>query len=432
MIYKKNITKLIKNKILEYSRKIIFLIILLVNFIWIFPLVIIIRLLGQFIVVKMGHIRSERVGHFCIEATTQIILDQNNLSKNYIKGQLINDSANQIVISKNKTYNIINLFWFEGRISNKYFAHKIKKKIKIYWWVKYLHTLNKLFSGWQKHYIPEANSRDTEGLFHKYNFTFSFTKNEEDIAIKWLNKMGWTKGEPFICLFVRDSEYLNNRYKTHNWDYHSFRDSDIDTYIPSIEWLTNQGVWVVRLGQKMKKPIPIKNKRIIDYSFIENKHDFLDFWFFANCAGCISTASGLDILAILYKKPNLFVNAMPLPSASTFQECIWVPKNMKWKKTNTPLTLNEYLKHHYFRSECYEEKGILIEDLNSEEILLAVIEFWSRIKDNWKESESNMVLHQNFMNKFENWEGFSKFHKWIHPKFRIGSTWLKERNKNFF
>ena len=45
-----------------------------------------------------------------------------------------------------------------------------------------------------------------------------------------------------------------------------------------MEWLADQGVWVLRMGKIMERPIPTEHPRIVDYAFEPNKSDFLDIW----------------------------------------------------------------------------------------------------------------------------------------------------------
>ena len=37
---------------------------------------------------------------------------------------------------------------------------------------------------------------------------------------------------PMVCVFARDSEYLNNVYPERDWSYHDFRDANIQNYLP--------------------------------------------------------------------------------------------------------------------------------------------------------------------------------------------------------
>ena len=62
-----------------------------------------------------------------------------------------------------------------------------------------------------------------------------------------------------------------------------------------MNWLTEQGLWVARMGKVMKSPLIIKNNKVIDFPFEKNTSDLRDLWLFASCNGCIRTGAGLDL-----------------------------------------------------------------------------------------------------------------------------------------
>ena len=133
-------------------------------------------------------------------------------------------------------------------------------------------------------------SRDKHGLLSKTSKQMSFLQEEENEAKAWLRNHGWKDGMPFVCLLVRDSAYLI-RDPIHKWTkehsyYHTYRDSDILTYVQAAEYLAEQGIWVLRMGKIPEEPIPIQHPKIIDYAFHPENNDLLDVWLFANCDFC--------------------------------------------------------------------------------------------------------------------------------------------------
>ena len=50
---------------------------------------------------------------------------------------------------------------------------------------------------------------------------------------------------------------------------------------------------------------------MIEISFLDDYDDFLDFYLAQKCYFWIGTGSGLDNLAVAYKKPCLFINFIP-------------------------------------------------------------------------------------------------------------------------
>jgi putative glycosyltransferase (TIGR04372 family) len=231
---------------------------------------------------------------------------------------------------------------------------------------------------------------------------------------------------------------IKNNYPFHQ----SYRDSDISTYLPAIQWLTQRNIFVFRMGSIANTAVDYKNKYFIDYAFMPTRSDFLDIWLFANSNGVISTGTGPDQLAVLYNKPLLYVNHLPLFHLPTYAQSITVPKNLIFKQTKIPLTLDETLKYsstatsiqqpfNPLRYEDYSNNGIEIIDLTKQEILEATKEFWSRICNVWVESDKERLLQNSFWRQFQSHKDYHQMHNWKHPKAYVGSDWLKSQGENF-
>jgi len=275
------------------------------------------------------------------------------------------------------------------------------------------------------------NSRDLSGSINDFDCSLPFTDEEVFECKNWLRSKGWKDDQPFVVLHVRDSKYLKDWYPNVDVDYHSYRDSDIKSYLPSVEWLSNQGVWVIRTGRNMQHPLQSGAALVIDYAFDDKKSDLLDIWLFANCSGCITTVSGPDGISTVYRRPLLCVNASPLGGLFSMFSSIWVPKNLQWERSGKSLNLGEYLDYNFSRTEEYAEAGIRIIDLTPEEILAAVKEFWERIQGSWVETENDTGLQNEFWDHFSSWPLYSSDHGWKHPFSRIGSAWLANKGPEF-
>jgi putative glycosyltransferase (TIGR04372 family) len=183
------------------------------------------------------------------------------------------------------------------------------------------------------------------------------------------------------------------------------------------------------MGKLMSYPIATNSKRIIDYAFDSGKSDLLDIWLFANCNGVISTATGLDQLAMIYRRPQLYLNALPLGCLHSWSDMIWVPKNLRWQKTGKSLTITEYLEHEYYHSREYKDAGIEILDLSEDEIGAAVQEFWLKIKGTWQPTAQGLDLQESFWKTLENWSRFNEMHGTLHIKACVGQNWLTKFDK---
>jgi putative glycosyltransferase (TIGR04372 family) len=352
--------------------------------------------------VRICRVNSERVGHFISDISE-------HLARSNIKGKNVD-------------------FFYFGDIANEQWATMAKRtSLRILGpWLKYVEQWNYIIPGGQMHKIGSSltESRDIENLFGRFDVRIPFLASENDEGTSWLRSKGWTEGEPYICLLVRDSTYLNNVFPDGDFRYHDYRDSDIDTYATAMEWLASQGVWVLRMGKLMEAPFQSDSSRIIDYAFDPEKSDLLDIWLFANCNGVISTATGLDQLAAIYGKPQLYLNALPLAYLHSWSDVTWVPKNLRFKEAGKSLSLQEHFENSFLTSLEYRVAGIEIVDLCPAEITAAVMEFWLKICDSWVAVQDDINTQKYFWDALEGWHLHKKMHGFRHPKAVIGKAWL--------
>ena len=74
-----------------------------------------------------------------------------------------------------------------------------------------------------------------------------------------------------------------------------------------MEFLAEQGWYVLRMGASVEKPIYWKSPRIIDYAS-EHRSPFMDVWLVSQCHLAISTGLGLDAIPTILKKPLIYTN----------------------------------------------------------------------------------------------------------------------------
>jgi len=377
---------------------------LLLNSIWAIPALMLMRAIRPIVEIQICRIFSERIGHFTADVSEQICRE------------------------KFRNPRTLRLFYF-GDISNAQWEKMARRSsLRVVGsWLRYLDRWNQLVPGGNAHVLlsSKTQSRDIEGLFSRFEGSISFLDEESALAEGYLRSKGWKVGEPFVCLLVRDSKFLEgHRDPSSDNYYHDYRDSEIETFILAVEWLATQGVWVLRMGKSMARPIKVNSKLVIDYAFDSEKSDLLDIWLFANCTGVISTSSGLDQLAMIYKRPQLYLNALPLGDLNSWANMIWVPKNLRWRESGQKLTISEYLDHNYYAQDSYVTAGITITNLDESEINEAVQEFWWKLCKVWPHNTENLDLQAKFWNILQRWPRFQEMHGIIDPRASIGSGWL--------
>jgi len=379
---------------------------LLINLWWAFPLLVLIRFLNLFINIRLCQLRSDRIGHFIFDGY-------------------------EIVINKKKNiFKQLDLIWIDNEISNQQWKKMILREISVYSFLKYVAFLNQRVPFRKIKEIPGSffKSRDINGLFNKNKIQLNFLKEEIKNSQYFLQKRGWKVKDKFICLLVRDDNYLKEYNKNIDWNYHNYRDSDIETYTSAIEYLVNLGYWVIRMGKSMNKPISLKDKKVIDYPFCNDKSDLLDIWLFSNCHACITTGSGPDALCLINEIPMLNINHLPINHFMTYAYQMSSAKKHINTKTKKEITLTDILIKSDSFIKDISDNTILLEDHTSEEILNIIKEFisWINNEINYKDN----LLQKKFWKVF--YKNASKeLHNFHHPKSVVSQAWLESKDQQF-
>jgi putative glycosyltransferase (TIGR04372 family) len=373
------------------------------------PLVIVIRLVRPWFWIRFGYVRSDAIGHAVFDPE-------------YYLCELETENKKTFDFFYFQTVDHPNMQWYL----------MVNRKLSINRFFRYIDLANQLIPGGQIHnkIAGSIGSRDLKGYLDKTKPHFSFTDEENKRGLKFLETLGLNAGVKFVCLLVRDSAYKEEFGDKRDWSYHSYRESDIQSYKEAALFLAKKGYWIFRMGKSVNDTFDVDHSQILDYANSPNRCDLLDIWLMANCFFCISTGSGLDEVTRIFRRPIIFVNYLPIFLFSTYSHCMIVPKNLIWKGTNRRLNLTEHYSHSYGRSGEYEKVGISIIDLTAEEILLAIMEFVTRLEGKWEESDEDSQLQARFWELFKSYPDFNKFHGKIHAEARIGAHFLRN-NQNW-
>lgn len=382
------------NKVLIHKiKKFFFIISIFISTIIVLPIFLIIRLISNFFLIRFGKIPSRRIGHFIIDTNLYLC----NLRKN--------------------PKNSIDLFYLEKPVSNKALLKIFKK---------YLITipeiiiipllfLNKIkYLGNNKHdiilnpYFSGSDLRTGKEADEKINY---FDNNDIEIGKSFLKKLGLKETDKFICFLCRDEEYYKFLFnKTYDMDYNfngdqsKFRNTNIENFRSVCEYLTDNGYYIFRMGQKVSRPFSINNKKFIDYATLGIRTEFLDIFLAANCEFFLSTGSGLDSVSRIFNKPRVRVSNSRISLVdTTCKRDLNMPRHHFHKSSNKELTLTELFDYGLATATKdleFQEKKVITKDNSPEEIKNAVIEMIDLIKNNFEVDEERRYLESKFWKNF--------------------------------
>lgn len=362
---------------------------------------ILMRLLYPFIHIRLGILPSSRLGNWA------------EVSMHFFCSQALE-------LNKKR----IDFFFLEDtQPSNNFFLKLIKRELKINRFVQFIYTANSylprsslfynvneatLYGDWQKY------SRDTDHLRIKTKKVFPFSRDENFNGNHFLTTAGCKDNKRFVCLNIRDSAFLDKLFPGRDNSYHDYRDSDCHSYELAVNELISRGYFVIRMGSAVKEKMNIESDQFLDYPFCSDSSDFLDVWLMANCTFTISTSSGLDSIADIYRKPIAYVNALPLGDFnSSNPRTIWMPKTIV-DKTNQPLLLREIIDKEvvsFHQTFALERHHLNVINNTAEEICEVAKEIEEKVSGSWDNSRANVTQRKHVEHLLStHWGEFSKYH----------------------
>ena len=352
------------------------------------PVVLVLRIIRPWLLVRWGGLISTRIGHFA--ANTEMYLCERDAGINVPKQRHVD------------------IFYMRYRpICNQQLAIMWKRVLRIWpsWILTPISLFNRLIPGGVVHEIGTnaQHDRDVHNLLDRFPSHLEFTPEEEARGEAGLRAIGIPPGSPFVCLIIRDSAYLD-AHQPGEWSYHNYRDSDIQNYVLAAEKLADRGYFVIRMGAKVREAMKTVHPRVIDYATNSMRSDFMDIYLGAKCKFCISTGTGLDAIPVMFRRHFVYLNIVPLGYLHTFRtDFISLTKKHILKEEGRSLTMREIFTHGVgfcMHTSDYESKGIKLIENTPEEIRDVVIEMIEHLNGTWQPHEDDEALQRRFWEIF--------------------------------
>ena len=277
------------------------------------PLVIIIRLLRPFLIIRIG---KDDIGRIGGTYSSNLYLSEKSHGRH---GGRIFDWFYFV-----ESINDVNQQW--EKMWKTVLPHL---PIANVW--KYVTRLNRLLPRYEAHEVPDNHvypdlktwqehlRNPCYGKIRKYNEGLKDVLNNAKPNIFFNNKeikdgqivvenLGIPANKQYICFHARDSEYLNAVGKTIDWSYHNYRDSSILNYLSAAEEMANRGYYAVRMGAKVKDRITSVHPRVIDYATNGNRSDFNDIYIGSHCRFFFCSDGGMSAIPEMFRIPCVYVN----------------------------------------------------------------------------------------------------------------------------
>lgn len=192
-----------------------------------------------------------------------------------------------------------------------------------------------------------------------------------------LAALGLPANAQYACIHARTGGYSPG-----DENCHYMRNTDIQDYIPSINYLREQGLWVIRMGNETMPKLQ-DQPMVIDYAHHPLKADWLDLYIGANCSLFLTDASGCGVIGSIFQRPIGFVNgSLPFQYAMTGgKNVIGIPKLMRHKNTGELVKFSEIFSSnlcHFRLSDEIQSSCVELVSDSSDDILEVTKEVYQR------------------------------------------------------
>ena len=355
-----------------------------------------IKLISLFIKIRLLEIETRAIGHISEPIEVHILENKIGINKNFYL---------DIYFGQDKVAN--EFLWNKWKkILNLKFSDKIKRKIfKPVFNIAIKKKDNKILIPYRHHYfISQDKSKlwqsfDLNNVLKKNPPLITFSNHEKKIATDLLKKVNISEKDNIILLCNRDPYYRTNFKKNIGEIKYGHRDQKIDDYELGVKYLCDLNYKVIRMGKNMHQKLNVKHENFFDYAFSEIKNDLLDIFLNKICKFVISSQTGIESVASLFRKEIFFVNYNEFHFFHNFNYNIIYPKKFFYKKNGKELNIFEIYKDivSEYPKNNYEENGIFYKNLNQDEILNAFKEI-IYVFENGKDEET-LKINNNIKNK---------------------------------
>jgi len=247
----------------------------------------------------------------------------------------------------------------------------------------------------------EYNSNEIEFSFQEQ--TVSFTNKQQVYGDSILLQMNISQNDKLVCIYTRDSSFLENIDNSRDWSYHNYRNTNIESYLKAIKFLINKGYKVIRIGSEYSKSLNYVNDNFIEYNLSKHKSGFMDLYMPYMASFIIGCKSGATDLSLLFNTPILVTDLTTFVEAPLGKNDLFIQKKLIDLNENI-VPFKELVENEKFYTRDGNKMlslfGLSYIDNTEDEILEATIEMYNRIINNFKMENAQMDLLRRYHNEY--------------------------------
>ncbi|MBT5264069.1 MAG: TIGR04372 family glycosyltransferase [Rhodospirillaceae bacterium] len=242
-------------------------------------------------------------------------------------------------------------------------------------------------------------------------------------ANAFLGNLGKTDDEPMVILHVRDMTFLPQA------SHHTFRCAHIANYRPAVDWLIEQGYWVIRIGEPDSASLEHPSPRVLEIARRADYEGWMDLAFSALCRFAITCQSGPEAMVRIYGRPSLMLNIPPVQLVPHAPGDIFTFKHVRETATGERLPFSEIVARAlpmFSTSEEFDARGLEVEENSAEEILAAIHEMVETLSGARKhDGQQSKRLHALASPLDERLRKEDTLYTYAHPMGHISEEFLR-------
>jgi len=352
-----------------------------------------IRLISLFVVVRIGSINASRIGHLGFDPEMQMA-----------------EKELGIGLPSRPVFDVFYPWTGPLPMANHQMLRMWARSLRLWstWPWEQVDMVSRLLPWGDRHVVPyrkgdpdvaDLQQEDVHGALRKTSPHVWFVDDELRRTREELRSAGVDPNREHVCLLVRDDIYLGGLQGGGFAD-HDFRNADIATYAPAIEYLVSRGYNVFRMGVGGRARLTLDDPRFLDYAFSDLRSELLDVYLAATCRLFISTSTGLDAVAKTFRRPLAVTNLAQLGDTHLTMNVRFIPKNVISREDGLPIPLSSQYRmglQNLRGGDQYRDLGVEFVDNTAEEILDLVREADARIAGDWVDDPIDLESQRRFL-----------------------------------
>jgi putative glycosyltransferase (TIGR04372 family) len=336
-------------------------------------LLVAIRLARPLVRVRLGAMRSDRIGHFALETELALCERETGIRPAPPRS--------------------LDLWYAPEPIANRALYRMWRRVMRIWpnWLMVPLWRLNERIPGGAAHVVPQTSSTclDVHNLLDRCPPHLAFTEAEHARGRAGLAELGIGPSDRWVCVIVRDAAYTTAAFPGKDMSYHDYRNCDVEDYVEGAEAVAQRGYFVVRMGAVVARPMRSAHPRVIDYATSGRRSEFMDLYLGAHCAFCVSDGLGYYAIPAAFRRPNAYVNYSPFfMFYSSRAADLGIAKTMVDATTGRRLTLGEMGARGVAQLSAtrdFAERGVRVVSNTPGEIRELMCEMVDRLEGTWRD-----------------------------------------------